>query len=1524
MKNPFPARLGLLILACLSLPLSAADVVELEGPWWFRPDRSVRRGQPNPHPEWADPEIATTEWSRIEPGTPWEEQGFEEYDGVGWYRTTVRVPADWEGSAARLFAGRTPEGAETYWNGESLGKRIGVSAVNSFTLFPDQLTYGGEHALAVRMWNWGGDGGLYAPLRVERLTPPEPFKVEHPEARSLSLLGEWWFKTDPSVKQGAGDDAKGWDEPGLDMEGWYPLRVGMPWESQGLTYNGVAWYRQTVEVPEAWTDDPLILELGKPDDGAEVYWNGESLGRTQRFGDRIQIRVPSDRIRTDAPNMIAVRVWDWYRNGGLTAGTYALSRLAPIVPGGPERGEDTLALGITDDLEEPVVDGNRWRKGFRDTGTSDTRPRLSVAPEGFRGDTALRMEVWYPNSTEYMDARIDPERQGYVWAEREYDYLRFRYRTDSLRGEMRISLNSGGFRWGGSFGTNWKSSFVVEPNGDWTRVTIPFEAFTATRGKKELTLHDPGEITTVSLGYANHELRTAGEIDFADFEVGRYALDTDAEALDLGGLWKFTLDKTGPDGERILIKDPRRYEGYGLDRGWHQPEFDDSDWDVLRIGDPWESQGFSGWDGVGWYRQRFRAPEAWKGLTLKVDLGKADDEARVFLNGEEIHRVTDKGDIAFTLDGAKLNTGGWNTLAVRVVDRSQMGGLVGGPFSMGPELFDLAIGFTESTGRVDPSEFEFGPRPEKNVTLEFRFPSVLSDRDDLKVHARIVDTFHREVARVDLPLERRDGRLVGTLDLDDAQTRQLYYGEWFDATGYVFSEEKGAVKAFASLDNRMRFAGRDTHALPALPEETWEETPYGRLRLVDVIDPTLPPWKGPHPYKQGGIRDSWVGRRAYATWIDGIKVSEYQGRAFREATNNQFFGYRIGRELKPHTAYLVRILYPEDKTRYTVMDIKTGRNQMGTGFRTGISPDNPEDPWPLRGGYHWYDHLVMNDDVTYAHTGRRRADSRNGFWIFFHDPGRIYASAWESGPAVAEIRLYEIKDIKAHYPEIRFPENGPRRSLMMDWEQEPRAVPYDMARWARFMGYTAIAPVFQKWASMGYYDTEMGWNVPTDTAWNTAVREGESNRDLLRNHLEGSARAGIGFVPRVEYGGSPDLPKEARAVGPDGRTAAAGRYASWGANLLHPATLEEFKTLIDEVVGRHIDAFPHIAGLFWRMRNDRMMISFGRRDIEMFAKETGTDLPELDDKALAGWASTGAVGDRYRDWWQRKRRDFHVALIDHLQSIRPDLKLHYYNWDADGIYLGRLGKTPEDYTTFYNVETSRRIYEKAIEHQKTYTDQDYIDMLMRGASHQRPVMEPYREVEDLVYYAPVHWKYLADAPEFLNHFRTGDGLAVGNIGYYEEKSRWNVQRDNYESSEMTPAGAPFSMAYEVLSVFHGDPYALTWTVYTPGRGFADAHRRFAQAYLALPAVRGEIVDATGDPEARARLYPGTEDERYLSVTYRGVEPRRIMVTLPSADVGRVVDLVGGREVEVTREGGVAVWSFDSPPMTLHSFRVEAP
>ena len=139
----------------------------------------------------------------------------------------------------------------------------------------------------------------------------------------------------------------------------------------------------------------------------------------------------------------------------------------------------------------------------------------------------------------------------------------------------------------------------------------------------------------------------------------------------------------------------------------------------------------------------------------------------------------------------------------------------------------------------------------------------------------------------------------------------------------------------------------------------------------------------------------------------------------------------------------------------------------------------------------------------------------------------------------------------------------------------------------------------------------------------------------------------------------------------------------------------------------------------------------------------------------------------------------------------------------------------------------------------------------------------------------------------------------------------------YEGSMMTPGGAPFSMALELLSWFHGDARVLTWTAYTYGRGFADAHRRFAQAFLALPAVPGRELD-TGDPDVKARLYE-TDKGVYLGVAYKGFSSRRIEVRLP-ASLGGWTDQVTGRPADIRRDGDAVVLAIDAQPMQLDAFR----
>ncbi|MBN8524858.1 MAG: hypothetical protein J0M02_05955 [Planctomycetes bacterium] len=1363
-------------------------------------------------------------------------------------------------------------------------------------------------------------------LLTAALGAAEPFRCADPQSGLMSLAGVWRFQRDAAAHDGVGV-AQGWQAPGFDDAAWKDLRVGESWETQGESYDGVAWYRQRVVVPEAWQGQALALCLGRPDDNGTVWWNGQEVFATKVFGPHIVVRLDPASIRYGAENSIAVRIVDRYKNGGLNFGVFSLGLAGRFAAGPATAAPEPLRLSVTRGLRDDILSDKRWTSGWRDGGTADTRPRLSAERGAWEGGDALAMEVWYPNSSgEFVDCALGANEDGDAWAARGDQFLSFMVRSDDTEGEFMVRLNTGEFRWGSKGVVSYFVRVDLVP-GAWQRIILPFAAFQQGSDGKYTQLSTTAGIDHLSLGYRNHELRRPGTIRFADFRTGRFELPSALRPIPLDGAWRFRRDDRRADGSAIAREDEDAVQGVGRAQGWHQPEHDDAAWGVARVGLHWEDQGHR-YDGPAWLRARVELPAAWQGRQIRLDLGRPDDRAEVWVNGVSVARI-DKFGPAFrgiVIPPEALRFGAVNTIAVRVVDWYGNGGLIDGPFAIGPAVERLAVRTAgDPSSERDPAAFEMGALPGRPVEIVMRFAGALA-ADGLEADFRLKECFHRTIAAGTLPLVRgADGDWEAVIRLDAAANRRLFYGEIFALRGLVCS--RGVpVAAFDWSGQRLRYAQRDVLALPPLPE-TWEDTPYGRLRLVDVIDCAADPALGPHPYKEGGIRDSWVGRRAYATWQDGISVKEHQGRRYREANNNEHFLYRIGRgDMKPHQAYVLRMLFPDNAKRYMPVEIKAGRNYNGTGFRSGAGPDDPRVNYPQTGEWQWMDNFVFNDTTTYGSEGARMASSRHGFWVAFHDIGRCYAPEYDVGPGVAELRLYEIPDPQAVYPQIRLPQGQPQRVLMHDWEREPEIRPFDMARHARLMGFNAVAPVFEKWGAAVYFPTKGGWNTPAPDAWNSATEGEGENSALYEQFLRATAAAGLPIIPRIEYGGSPTLAKEARVIGPDGAPDPCGRFFNFGANILHPAAWAEMEMLIDELVGAWIGAYPHIAGIHYRMRSDRIKVSYGIPDIALFCRETGTTPPTGDGKAQAKWAS-GKMGAVYNEWWRGKHRDFLVRIRDKLRSIRPDLQLYYYNWDPDGWNMGPTANgfnKPEDWSDYYNIDRARLYHERITAVQRALKDADYVRQLTSFAEPHwilRP--ELYAKIDGIHLFAPMHWRYLADNAPYLEYFRTGAGLAVCNMFNYEEKGRWNVHHDNYETSEMVPGGRDFAMAEEVLASFHADPHIFTLTTYTFGRAFVDVHRRFAQAFRALPAVPGTVrPEACADPAVRVRTYPGT-DCAYVGIVHVGTAATRVALRLPFPAARRVVDLVTGADVPFTIvDGALRIDAFELGAMRLDSLRVE--
>ena len=138
-----------------------------------------------------------------------------------------------------------------------------------------------------------------------------------------------------------GDD-KTWSSASFDDGAWKPIDVGKQWEDQGYAnYDGYAWYRLHIAIPSAlktnsFLKESLRLELGKIDDGDQVFLNGKLVGQNAgRTKDITQGQYNLERIYTiplgdtaihwDQDNVIAVRVYDHGGGGGMYDGKYAVS-----------------------------------------------------------------------------------------------------------------------------------------------------------------------------------------------------------------------------------------------------------------------------------------------------------------------------------------------------------------------------------------------------------------------------------------------------------------------------------------------------------------------------------------------------------------------------------------------------------------------------------------------------------------------------------------------------------------------------------------------------------------------------------------------------------------------------------------------------------------------------------------------------------------------------------------------------------------------------------------------------------------------------------------------------------------------------------------------------------------------------------------------------------------------------------------------------------------------------------------------
>lgn len=158
------------------------------------------------------------------------------------------------------------------------------------------------------------------------------FSFDPLSADVLDLSGAWRFRLDPE-RSGLED---GFAKADLDDSEWDRIIAPYAWGWERLgydrdnpdfrgrnnkPYNGNAWYRKQVFIPERWRDRDLELDLGVRESNRDwLFVNGSPVGDEAMRKDGTKagrFTIPASMLRPGGRNRLAIRVYNDDNRGGL-------------------------------------------------------------------------------------------------------------------------------------------------------------------------------------------------------------------------------------------------------------------------------------------------------------------------------------------------------------------------------------------------------------------------------------------------------------------------------------------------------------------------------------------------------------------------------------------------------------------------------------------------------------------------------------------------------------------------------------------------------------------------------------------------------------------------------------------------------------------------------------------------------------------------------------------------------------------------------------------------------------------------------------------------------------------------------------------------------------------------------------------------------------------------------------------------------------------------------------------------------
>ncbi len=253
----------------------------------------------------------------------------------------------------------------------------------------------------------------------------------------ISLEGRWKFNI---------GDGKEWGHPDFDDSNWETIPVPAMWENEGFHgYNGFAWYRKMFNGSYLTRNQPLFLFLGYIDDADEVYVNGNLVGKSGSFPPKFataykafrKYMIPSSFINYNGNNLISVRVYDKYGEGGIVGGDVGIYT---------SKGIPNMVMGLEGTWSFKAGDDPQWKNRYY----NDQDWEQIAVPSPWENQGFHRYDGfgWYRKTIRFTEDQLDEPLALVLGKIDDFDQTFF-------NGKMIGSTNDGR-----SYGRSWSFSKI--------------------------------------------------------------------------------------------------------------------------------------------------------------------------------------------------------------------------------------------------------------------------------------------------------------------------------------------------------------------------------------------------------------------------------------------------------------------------------------------------------------------------------------------------------------------------------------------------------------------------------------------------------------------------------------------------------------------------------------------------------------------------------------------------------------------------------------------------------------------------------------------------------------------------------------------------------------------------------------------------------------------------------------------------------------------------------------------------------